>query len=91
MWLSYRCFKAAVEEQIPIFGGYGLVNQLGSVAYSRTWRFRAMSEQWLGLIKAVWPECPARINPEGTHLGIAPAQAVRADRWDLQLARAANI
>jgi hypothetical protein len=35
MWLSYRCFKAKSPESIPIFGPYGLANQLGSVEYSR--------------------------------------------------------
>src|SRR5947208_1338212 len=35
MWLSYRCFVAKGPEFIPIFGLYGLVNQIGSVAYSR--------------------------------------------------------
>jgi hypothetical protein len=35
MWLSYRSFKAKGTESIPIFGGFGLANQLGCVEYSR--------------------------------------------------------
>jgi hypothetical protein len=35
MWLSYRCFIAKREETIPIFGQYGLAQQLGSIEYSR--------------------------------------------------------
>ena len=31
MWLSYRCFKAKGVETIPIFGEFGLANQIGSV------------------------------------------------------------
>ena len=28
MWLSYRCFAARGEERVPLFGDFGLVNQL---------------------------------------------------------------
>ena len=65
MWLSYRCFKAKGKEMIPILGRFGLANQIGTVEYSRPKRFRAMLEQWLGTIRAIWPECPARISPDG--------------------------
>jgi hypothetical protein len=29
-WLSYRCYVAKGEERIPIFGEFGLANQLGA-------------------------------------------------------------
>jgi hypothetical protein len=58
MWLTYRCFTAKSEERIPLFGDFGLTAQLGSVEYSRPRRFRAMLEQWLGQVRAVWPNCP---------------------------------
>lgn len=29
MWISYRCFTARGEERVPLFGDFGLVNQLG--------------------------------------------------------------
>ena len=67
MWLSYRCFKAKGPESIPIFGRFGL-GQLGSVEYSRPRRFRGMLEQWLGTIRAIWPECPAKISSDGQRL-----------------------
>jgi len=35
MWLSYRCFAAGGEERVPLFGDFGLVNQLGSATYAR--------------------------------------------------------
>jgi hypothetical protein len=76
MWLSYRCFKAKGREAIPIFGKFGLANQIGSVEYSRPRRFRAMLEQWLGTIRGLWPECPARISPHGRTLLIGHAAAV---------------
>jgi hypothetical protein len=76
MWLSYRCFKAKGPEAIPIFGPYGLASQLGSVEYSRPRRFRAMLEQWLRSIRAMWPGCPARISADGRSLQITYALAV---------------
>jgi hypothetical protein len=85
MWLSYRCFKAKGPEALPIFGPYGLASQLGSVEYSRPRRFRAMLEQWLRSIRAMWPGCPARISSDGRSLQIAHALAVmpaQAALWD---------
>ena len=76
MWLAYRCFLSKREERIPLFGDFGLTAQLGSVEYTRPRRFRAMLEQWLSTIHLVWPECPAKICPDGLHLRVAPAKAV---------------
>ena len=76
MWLSYRCFKAKGPESIPIFGQFGLVAQLGSVEYSRPRRIRGMLEQWLGVIRAMWPVCPAKISSDGQRLLIDHAHAV---------------
>jgi hypothetical protein len=77
MWLSYRCFSSKGEESVPIFGTYGLAAQLGNVEYARPRRFREKLEQWLKTIRAMWPECPARINDDGMHLSVRPAIAIR--------------
>jgi hypothetical protein len=76
MWLSYRCFKAGASELIPIFGDFGLARQLGCVEYSRPRRFRAMLEQWLDTIRAIWPECPARISSDGRAIAIGQATSI---------------
>ncbi len=77
-WLSYRCFGAKGEEEVPLFGEYGLVSQLGSVAYSRPRKLREKLEQWLDLIRTMWPECPAHINSEGSKLIVSKAAAIRS-------------
>ncbi len=77
MWLSYRSFKAKGTESIPIFGDFGLANQLGCVEYSRPRRFRAMLEQWLDTIRAIWPQCPARIISNGNYIEIRNATPIR--------------
>jgi hypothetical protein len=76
MWLSYRCFFAKGEESIPIFGEYGLAAQHGSVDYSRPRRLRAMLDQWLRCVHAIWPECPAVISPDGHRLIINRGTAI---------------
>ena len=76
MWLSYRCFTAKGTESIPLFGDFGLANQIGTTDYSRPRRFRAMVEQWLDSIRALWPECPARISSDGQSIIVKHASAV---------------
>jgi hypothetical protein len=77
LWLSYRCHISKREERIPIFGPFGLAQQLGSVEYSRPRRFRVKLEQWLDTIRALWPQCPACITADGEMLLIGFASAVK--------------
>ena len=76
MWLSYRCFTARAQERIPIFGAFGLAAQLGSSDYARPRKFRERLERWVGLIRGLWPGCPARIDSGGDHMVIQPAEAL---------------
>jgi hypothetical protein len=76
MWLSYRCFTAKGTESIPLFGDFGLANQIGTSGYSRPRRFRAMVGQWLESIKLLWPQCPARISSDGQSILLSYASAV---------------
>jgi hypothetical protein len=75
-WLSYRCFVAKGRERVPLFGATGLVSQLGSADYSRPRKFRERLEGWLNLVRALWPECPARLDENGTGLWLDRANAV---------------
>jgi hypothetical protein len=76
MWLSYRCFLAKGEESISLFGPYGLASQIGSIEYARPRRFRKKLEQWLEMIRVLWPECPARISLDGASLIVKRGSAV---------------
>ena len=76
VWLSYRCFTARGTEEIPIFGNYGLVRQLGCIEYSRPRRFLAMQDQWLQAIRTVWPDCPAKVVPGIPSLRIAHSSPI---------------
>jgi len=46
VWLSYRCFTAKREESVPIFGRFGLIQQIGSTEYSCARWFKAKLSQW---------------------------------------------
>lgn len=78
MWLSYRCFAAKGEERVPIFGDFGLVNQLGSATYARPRKFRERLEKWLDLVRMMWPECPAFISADGRAIMVNRAWAIRS-------------
>jgi len=75
-WLSYRCFTARGKERVPLFGDFGLVNQLGSVSNARPRKFREKLEGWLSLVRTMWPECPALIDADGTGLFVDRASAL---------------
>jgi hypothetical protein len=75
-WLSYRCFLAKCREIVPLFGDFGLANQLGSPQYVRPRKFREKLAGWLGLVRAMWPACPAKIAKDGLHLIVDHATAV---------------
>jgi len=78
MWLSYRCFSARGEETIPLSGGLGLAAQLGNAEYARPRKFREKLSEWLRVVKAMWPQCPAAISPDGRSLLVRPAAALTA-------------
>jgi hypothetical protein len=78
VWLSYRCFTAKGPESIPIFGPFGLIQQIGSVEYSCARRFKAKLRQWLRTIRLLWPECPARISADGRYVIVEHAESVQA-------------
>jgi hypothetical protein len=76
--LSYRCFTSKGTEHIPIFGPFGLVQQLVALEYARPTKFREKLHQWLKTIRLVWPECPAQITTEGETLSINPAKSIHS-------------
>src|SRR5262249_7671445 len=75
-WLAWRCFQARSEELIPLFGAFGLANQLGVQEYERERKFRERLRRWLALVKLYWPECPAKVSGNGRYLELAPALAL---------------
>jgi hypothetical protein len=80
VWLTYRCFSSKGPERIPLFGSFGLAQQLGCVEYSRPRRFRAMLDQWLDSIRRLWPDCPAVVSSDGRALLVNHAKSILPQR-----------
>ena len=79
-----RCYQARTQELIPLFGAFGLANQLGVQDYGRERKFRERVRRWLELVKLYWPECPATVSANGQHLELAPAAALIRVRGELR-------
>jgi len=73
MWLNWRCRKIQVGSMVsvPLFGEFGLANQLGVTEYRRPRKFREVLEGWLGTIRHYWPDLPAEISHDGECLVLA--------------------
>jgi hypothetical protein len=77
-WLTWRCHQAKGPERVPLFGSFGLANQLGVQDYQRERKFRERIRTWLKLVRLYWPECPAAVASNGTFLEINTAAAILA-------------
>jgi hypothetical protein len=73
--LARVVYPVSVEKQ-QVRSSFGLAHQIGTVEYSRSRRFRAMLEQWLAGIRVIWPECPARISPDGQSILVAQGTSI---------------
>ena len=67
-WLTYRCYTADGPQRVPLFVEAGLIHQLGSAEYSRPRKFREKLEGWLDLVRALWPESPAKLSGDREYL-----------------------
>ncbi|SPE29424.1 hypothetical protein SBA2_450040 [Acidobacteriia bacterium SbA2] len=81
IWLVWKCWSARQHGgYVPLFSIGGLVNQLGTGEYSSERFFRRKINFWLRQVKALWPECPAHVSSDGSHLRIAPSNGPSAVR-----------
>lgn len=76
-WLTWRCHQAKGPARVPLFGPFGLANQLGVQDYTRERKFRERIKEWLKLVRLYWPECPAAVASNGAFLELSTASAVR--------------
>lgn len=75
VWLSWKSW--AVKDgvaRVPLFGNGGLTTQLGCGEYSSDRFFRRKLCTWLRRVATIWPECPARLSDDRTHLLIRPSR-----------------
>jgi hypothetical protein len=69
MWLVWKSWTVkGPPAQVPLVAPNGLSEQLGSVTYAHPRFFRFKIRTWLRQVKALWPECPATISPDGDYI-----------------------
>jgi hypothetical protein len=75
MWLVWKSWTVKGHPaQVPLVAPNGLSEQLGSVIYTHSRFFRFKIRSWLRQVKALWPECPATISPDGDYIVIQSSQ-----------------
>lgn len=76
IWLVWRTWTVKAGcISIPLVAEWGLNEQLGSSEYTHPRFFRAKVRAWLRQVKALWPECPALITPDGFRMQINSSRA----------------
>jgi len=75
-WLAWRCYQAKGLERVPLFGPFGLANQLGVQTFARERKFLGRVNSWLKLVRMYWPECSALISSNEAFLEVSNAVAV---------------
>ncbi|HTV53797.1 MAG TPA: replication protein RepA, partial [Terriglobia bacterium] len=69
IWLVWKSWTLnGRPTRIPLFGPTGLQSQLGAEDYSLSRYFRRKISSWLRYVKALWPECAARLSEDGSFL-----------------------
>lgn len=54
--------------RVPLFSPGGLKDQLGCQVHAEDHFLRRKINQWLRVIRAYWPKCPAEISTDGQTL-----------------------
>jgi len=68
LWLAWKSWAPNGSPAfVPLFTTFGLSSQLGTREYPVR-RFRQIIGQWLGKVRALWPECPADISRDSQYL-----------------------
>jgi hypothetical protein len=78
LWLVWRCFKLKRDAHIPLFGTYGLCQQLGTDDYLRARDLRRTILRWLHVIQVFWTDCPASVGNDGQSLRLQPARIIHS-------------
>ncbi len=76
IWLVWKSWTIrAVSTRIPLSGPGSLKEQLGVADYPMERTFRLTLRRWLRKVRALWPECPARLSDDGSSLMLSASHA----------------
>jgi hypothetical protein len=90
IWLVWKSWTIhGAPAHIPLVGPGSLKEQLGVADYPLERTFRLTLHRWLRTVRALWPECPARLSEHGSFLVLSPSRAagpIRPSRSNSHLA-----
>ena len=76
VWIAWKSWVlGGGKVSIPLFARGGLREQLGCIIPSEDRFLRRKINQWLRVIRAHWPDCPAQISPDGQTLIISSSKS----------------
>ena len=76
IWLAWKSWiLKSGRTRVPLFSPDGLKEQLGCQIHPEDRFLRRKLNQWLRVIRAHWPECPAEISADGQSLVISSSKS----------------
>ncbi len=76
IWIAWKSWVLkSARAYVPLFSPGGLKEQLGCQIHSEDRFLRRRIIQWLRVIRAHWPQCPAQISADGQSLIISSSKA----------------
>src|SRR5215472_5388651 len=76
VWLAWKSWVLKTGKAlIPLFAPGGLRDQLGCRMHPEDRFLRRKINQWLRVIRAHWPQCPAGISADGQSLIISSSKS----------------
>jgi len=79
IWIAWRSWVLKSGKiRVPLFSPGGLKEQLGCHIHPEDRFLRRKISQWLRVIRAHWPQCPAEISADGESLIISSSKSIPA-------------
>ena len=76
IWIAWKSWVLkSGTTRVPLFSPGGLKEQLGCQIHPEGRFLRRKINQWLRVIRAHWPECPAQISTDGQSLVISSSKS----------------
>jgi hypothetical protein len=79
VWIAWKSWVLkSPRAYVPLFSPGGLKEQLGCQIHAEDRFLRRKINQWLRVIRAHWPQCPAEISANGQSLVVSSSKAAPA-------------
>jgi hypothetical protein len=76
IWIAWKSWVLkSARIRVPLFSFGGLKEHLGCQIHAEDRFLRRKLNQWLRVIRAHWPQCPAEISADGQSLIISSSKS----------------